>query len=198
MIEFILNWLSASYPILVSGVILAGIVWVTARFYYTRFRKVETDLKALPCESHNQLINAIKDDVKSIKDYLVTKDQRATNVFGMKRSPRVLNESGKEVYNIIGGDEFLTANKQLLFDRLANKSPRTALDVELSAKEVCIELLSNPIFDRIKDTVYNAPAIKLKRPDGSIEEYGFTLADVCFVLSIPLRDMYLKEHTDIL
>lgn len=136
-------------------------------------------------------------DIKSIKDYLVNKDQRAANILSMKNSPRVLNPNGKMIYDIIGGDKFIADNRQLLIDKIKNKNPATPLDVELYAKEVCIELLSDPIFDNIKNIVYNAPAIKLKKQDGTEEDYGFTIADVCFVLSLPLRDEYLKEYPDL-
>lgn len=101
------------------------------------------------------------------------------------------------IYDIIGGDKFIADNRQLLIDKIKNKNPATPLDVELYAKEVCIELLSDPIFDNIKNIVYNAPAIKLKKQDGTEEDYGFTIADVCFVLSLPLRDEYLKEYPDL-
>ena len=57
-------------------------------------------------------------DIKSIKDYLVNKDQRAANILSMKNSPRVLNPNGKMIYDIIGGDKFIADNRQLLIDKI--------------------------------------------------------------------------------
>ena len=44
-------------------------------------------------------------------------------------------------------------------------------------------------FNHIKDIVYDLP--EMDTPEG---KYELTLNDVCFVLSIPLRDMYIKEN----
>lgn len=151
--------------------------------------KIQNGLDKLPCAFHH-------DDIKSIKDYLVGKDAKAVNILSMKQSPLVLSPLGKKVYEIIKGGEFINDNRDLLMERLSHKNPRTALDVELSAKEVCLELLGNKIFDDIKDIVYNYPAIKTDI-DGKESDYIITIADVCFVLSIPLRDMYLKAHPEI-
>lgn len=112
----------------------------------------------------------------------------------MKNSPMVLNDNGSMIYNIVNGDRFITENQDVLLSRIADKKPRTLLDVEIAAKEVCLDLLSNPIFDGIKNIVYNHPAVKIKKEDGTESDYVFTIADVCFVLSLPLRDIYLKVH----
>lgn len=45
--------------------------------------------------------------------------------------------------------------------------------------------------------VYNAPSITVKGVNGEEVSHDLTLQDVCFALSIPLRDMYLKEHPEI-
>ena len=34
--------------------------------------------------------------------------------------------------------------------------------------------------------------------EGNEKTYEVNLADICFILSIPLRDMYLKEHPEIM
>ena len=153
--------------------------------------EIKNDVKTLQKD-----IDSVKMDVKSIKDYLVTKDQKAINVLAMKNSPMVLNENGKQIYEIIVGDKFLADNKTLLFERIDSKKPRTPLDVEIAAKEVLIDLLSSPIFDGIKNIVYNYPSIQIKQ-EGKDIDYAISISDVCFVLSIPLRDMYLEAHPEI-
>ena len=44
----------------------------------------------------------------------------------------------------------------------------------------------------------NAPAYKLKDAEGNEKMYDLSLPDVCFVLSLPLRDMYLAAHSEIM
>ncbi len=204
MLETIWNWIMENYPGMFAMLVVAAIVWTVSRWYF----KFEARVKA--CEAHEPAIeeirndvktlrkdiDSVKMDVKSIKDYLVGKDAKAVNILSMKQSPLVLNPLGKKVYEIIKGDKFINDNKDLLMGQLSHKNPRTALDVELSAKEVCLELLSNKIFDDIKNIVYNSPSIKIGA-DGKESDYIITIADVCFVLSIPLRDMYLEAHPEI-
>ncbi len=201
MESLIVEWLKENAP-LVLAFIVGGFCCVWGYRIYDRLVKRIDD-----CEKENKdttvalnklqkEMEGVRDNVKSIKDYLVGRDQRVTNIFAMKRSPRMLNENGKQIYNIIKGDEFLDKNEGLLLEKLAEKHPRTALDVELSAKEVLFELLSDPVFDEIKDIVYNAPSIQIT-VDDKVSEYGFTISDVCFVLSLPLRDKYLESHKDI-
>jgi hypothetical protein len=64
------------------------------------------------------------------------------------------------------------------------------LDVEQAANAACLSLIPTPEFNKLKDFVYNAPSIEVA--DG--EKYDIALNDICFVLSLPLRDMYLKEQ----
>ena len=57
----------------------------------------------------------------------------------------------------------------------------------------CILCANETFFKQIKDFVYSYHTIKME--DGKEKEV--TLEDACFILSIPLRDMYLAEHPDI-
>ncbi|WP_298548987.1 hypothetical protein [uncultured Parabacteroides sp.] len=204
MLETIWSWIMENYPGIFAMLVVAYAVW-HIRGWYSKF-----DARVKACEAHEPAIEEIKNDVKtlqkdidsvkmdvkSIKDYLVTKDQKAINVLAMKNSPMVLNENGKQIYEIIVGDKFLADNKTLLFERIDSKKPRTPLDVEIAAKEVLIDLLSSPIFDGIKNIVYNYPSIQIKQ-EGKDIDYAISISDVCFVLSIPLRDMYLEAHPEI-
>lgn len=204
MIETIWSWIMGNYPGIFAVLVVAYAVW-HVRGWYSKF-----DARVKACEAHEPSIeeirtdvktlrrdiDGVKMDVKSIKDYLVTKDQKAINVLAMKNSPMVLNENGMQIYNIIRGSKFLADNKAVLFEQINNNKPRTPLDVEIAAKEVLIDNLSSPIFDEIKNIVYNYPSIQIKQDDKEVE-YAISISDVCFVLSIPLRDMYLELHPEI-
>lgn len=142
-------------------------------------------------------VDSIHSDVTTIKEYLVGKDQKLLSIFSMKRSPRVLNPNGELIYEIIHGEQFLSENKELLYKKITEKKPNTMLDVEMTAREACIELQSNPIFNKIKDIVYNHPEITIKDANNQDVKHAITMTDVYFVLSIPLRDMYLADHSGI-
>jgi hypothetical protein len=111
------------------------------------------------------------------------------NIFSIKVSPRALNELGKRLFNDIDGNSFLKENKNVLFKSITESNPLTELDVEQVANVACLSLVSTPAFNKMKDFVYNSPAVEI---EGG-KKYDISLNDICFVLSIPLRDMYLNN-----
>lgn len=120
--------------------------------------------------------------------FLGQKYPKRGKLFSQKQSPRVLNSMGLEIFEKIDGQKFLEENKEVLFERIDSYEPNTRLDVEQQAFNALVALSTDSIFNRLKDYVYDAPAITT--PDGS---YELTIGDICFILSIPLRDMYIKE-----
>lgn len=121
--------------------------------------------------------------------FLGQKYPKRGSIFAQKGSPRSLNELGKKVFEDINGQEFLDENKDILFTFIDNESPKTRLDVESYSMQALMKLTGDSVFNRLKDYVYEAPAMEL--PDG--KKYELAIGDICFILSLPLRDMYIKE-----
>lgn len=138
-------------------------------------------------------LDKVNDNLTKINSLLLLKYKDASKVFSVKNSPRKLNEIGEKVYADINGEEFLNANEEFLFSLIDTYHPKTALDVENAAHAVCAVSTENEIFNGIKNYVYNSPSYKM--PDDKL--YDLTLPDICFVLSLPLRDRYLKAHPEI-
>lgn len=113
--------------------------------------------------------------------------------FTVKNSPRKLNGLGERVYREIEGEAFLEAHGARLAGMIAERKPKTAYDVDRYATEACLLISDDDIFNGMKDFVYNAPSYMVEGEDGKEHPYDLTLEDVCFILSIPLRDRYLKE-----
>lgn len=107
-----------------------------------------------------------------------------------KHSPYRLTELGKKICDEVQGEKFLQDNKDVLFEYIDEHKPLTRLNVEELAAQALFRQTSKPIFNYIKDYVYEAPSYK--DVDGEMSE--LTIGDICFILSIPLRDMYLKER----
>ena len=141
-----------------------------------------TSFGKLPCTDHH-------DDLTKVKSVLIQKYPSSANVFSAKASPRKLNELGQKLFNDIDGEQFIQNNKEELYRLIDNSKPLVALDVEQAALMACHALTPTPVFNDIKNYIYNAPSINL--PDGSI--YDITLDDACFVLSLRLRDVYLQD-----
>lgn len=57
------------------------------------------------------------------------------------------------------------------------------------ALTVLLYYTSTDAFNHIKDIIYDLPEFDTEKG-----KYELTLNDVCFVMSLPLRDMYIKEH----
>ena len=145
--------------------------------------KLENMAEHLPCNAHH-------DDITKIKTVLVEKYPKSSSVFSMKSSPRKLNPTGEKLFAAINGEQFLKDNKERLFGYISDNSPLVALDVEQLSNAACLSLVSTPAFNSMKNYVYNEPTWTL--PDG--KQYDITINDICFVLGLRLRDMYLSEH----
>ena len=174
-------------------------VWYFSRWYHRRFLKLEEKadkLDKLPCVKHDEMFASIKEDLAVIRTYITTKYPTAAPVFSQKMSPRRLNEAGEKLLADIGGLAFLDTNKGILISCIEERKPKTALDVEESALLVLYDHLDDDMFIGMKQWVYNSPSRRLKI-DGEERDYTVTMNDVCFVLSLPLRDMYLDLHHDV-
>lgn len=148
--------------------------------------KLENVTEHLPCNVHH-------DDITKIKTVLVEKYPKSSSVFSMKSSPRKLNPTGEKLFAAINGEQFLKDNKERLFGYISDNSPLVALDVEQLSNAACLSLVSTPAFNSMKNYVYNEPTWTL--PDG--KQYDITINDICFVLGLRLRDMYLSEHPEL-
>jgi hypothetical protein len=160
-------------------------------------KNLNNSIEKLPCGQRATEMQNIHDDVLAIKTFLATKHKNTEAVWGLKHSPTTLNENGEKLFNSINGKDFLEKNKDFLLKKLSEKNPKTALDVETESHSILIENTDNDIFNGLKNWVYNSPTMSIKDKD-EIKEYTITLYDVCYVLSIPLRDMYLQLHPEIL
>jgi hypothetical protein len=169
------------------AVILGGVWFIIERAFKSgvnarKLEEIERNTSNLPCVLHG-------DDILKIKSILIQKYPSSAGIFSIKTSPRVLNELGARLFNDIDGAVFLEENKATLFRLITESNPLAELDVEQAANTACLSLTTTPMFKRMKDFVYNSPAIEIE--DG--KKYEISLNDICFVLSIPLRDMYLNE-----
>lgn len=168
-----------------------------------RFDEVNHRIDKREAESKN-IISKLEDKIDKVRDtvqehtsalveiyaVLGRKYPKRGESFAQKNSPRKLTELGKKIYNDINGDQFLCDNKEILFGYIDERKPLTRLDVEELAQQALFRLTNKPVFNYIKDYIYEAPAYK--DIEGEMSE--LTVGDVCFILSIPLRDMYLKER----
>ncbi len=213
----IVNFLLEHWPwVTITAILVVLAVYVcikASKWYFGRF--VPTEKKAnvaesklsdlndlaktvgnLPCSKHDESFGKIMEAITEIRAFLMTKNPKTATMFAIKHSPLQLNEAGKELLEDIGGKAFLEENKDLLIASIEEKTPKTALDAEESALEVLFAHLDDDMFNGMKKWVYNSPSRKVEI-DGEEKDYSVTINDVCFVLSLPLRDMYLELHPEL-
>ena len=149
-----------------------------------RLSDAEDKIKTLPCERNTLDIVELRSKVRSID---IKPD------LSLKNSPKQLNEHGKKIFRDIDGDRVLNDNKEILFEAIDRAQPATAYDVEQAAYMALYYQTTHEMFIPIKNYLYNAPYAELEN-NGQKVIRELTIDDACFVLSIPLRDMYLSEH----
>ena len=221
--EVLLNFAEEHFGVaFVAGVILvaavlSGIVWLTV--WIVKFTSGNRDLKAkiesMPCrehakslEKHSDVIGEINSSLNRIDgqvDFLVrlatnnSSDTLAvsSSTFSEKKSPRKLNDNGNKLFAEVRGEEFLQENGRFCLGEIAKLNPKTALDVENYALSVLLANSGRPEFNRLKNWVYNASSLEIKDASGSVSHKDISMEDVLFVLSIPLRDLYLAEHPEV-
>ena len=172
----------------------------------TTTKRLETDLQGVKddlqgvkddLQGVKDDLQGVKNDIISIKAVLISNFPNAEKIFSMKHSPLRLNEIGERVFNEINGAKFLEENKDFFLSQIEQKAPKTALDVEQTAKLTCTINTDNDIFNDIKNYVYNAPSLQLTNEEGKKQTYNISMYDICFILSLPLRDMYLEAHPEL-
>lgn len=140
-------------------------------------------------------IDSMQADILMVKAAIKVSDD--PGYLSMKRSPRRLSELGEQILKDIDGADFIRQHREKLFEIMDRYKPRTALDVENAASDACVISTDSDIFDGIKNYVYNAPSYTVKDTEGKEQRYDLSLMDACFVLSLPLRDLYLEAHPEI-
>lgn len=176
--------------IITAIVSLLGVIGtaITFAYYVGRFTKrvdnIEDKQKKL--EDHSI-------EIEQIKLLLASKYKDAPQWLTFKHSPRVLTPLAEKVFNDIHGKEFLEKHKQDFFNFIDKKHPKTALQTEEVCVEACINLSSKDYFNYIQDYVYQSP-ILITADEIKVE---VSFIDICYILAIPLRDMYLEAHPEL-
>lgn len=209
--NFLENHLPTAVFLFVAVLIaLVFLVWWAANIWH--------ELKSRPCNEHGENIVTHTAKISEIASSLSKIDgklemlikilpmsmQSKENILSsespaltQKNSPRVLNDNGLIVSHRFGCEPFFDNNKDWLISELSKFSPMTPLDVETYSTIALRVASSDQRFNDIKNKIYNSAAIELTTEQGLPKKYEITLEDVIFVLSLYLRDEYLRLHPEI-
>lgn len=144
---------------------------------------------------HDNVENALKDiskRVATIERFLIKNGGADYNEFTQMNSPRQLNPKGRRLYNESGSALFLLNKKDVLLRMLSSEmnklKVKTALDVEILAQKVCLDVSRNEEFKPIKDYIYTHPIF-----EGS----NVSIDTISMLMGLELRNEYLKMHPEI-
>ena len=193
----------------IIGVTITGLAAIASFVWFGTFKafglgKTMQKINNMPCKAHEDRINAhqakidlMNEELVRISSVLMIKYRDARDVLSAKHSPRRLTDAGQRIFADANGQAYLDANKDYLFAEIDRRKPLAKLDVEDASYAVLIDATRLEAFNPIKTFIYNAPNYQLTKSDGTPMSYDVSLIDMCFVMSIPLRDMYLAEHPEI-
>jgi hypothetical protein len=165
---------------------------------YKRLDKIDARFDQLSCGIHQRAINKLELDVVEEQTFLRTKFPSAKIGISGRNSPTELNEHGQKIFADMEGDDFLRLYGSYFLQKIECKNPKTALDVEIIAYEVLLLSTYDDIFNQIKVKVYHYPSMDVIDRRGQTVKMDVSLADVCYVLSLKLRDMYLETRPAVL
>lgn len=208
----------SQYVVALAALIIAAVwaIWRLATRFQSMNDKVE-GIDSLPCARHNSRLDSHDAQISDTRallgrmegqlELLVQNTIEKTGnkirkksgvAYSAKHSPRKLNEFGEKLLKDCGGADFLKANMSFFISKIEQLQPKTALDVEDMALAVLQMHTNEDMFIPIKNWIYNAPAREIKTPDGTLTMQEADMDDVIFVLSLPLRDEYLKLHSNLI
>lgn len=142
-------------------------------------------------------LDSHEDKLTQIINILTKKYPKASDAFAMKNSPRKLSETGERLYQESGAKAVLEECMDSFIGIVEQKNPDNALDVERECYETLVCRTDIKEFRAVKDWVYNSPDWDIETDNGK-QRYTIDMNDICFVMSIPLRDEYLKRHPEVL
>lgn len=149
-----------------------------------RLSRVETKIDRLEDDTKDiqRRFNRLEPVVIEIQSVLKENGFPLHQPFITPGSPLKLTEAGEDLANHVNGYAFIETNKEFFVALLEQVNPATGYDVQETAKKVLTDTVSHPIFNPIKEIIYKE---------------GSAIEPVLSVLSIILRDIYLKEHQEI-
>ncbi len=186
MISTICNYLLEHQGIVGITVVIAIIVfligWKLSEFY-NETKKVN---KSFP-EIKDKL-SSIDSSLNTLNTILIEKEIIKSSIYSQANSPRIVNESGKKVYQQSGAKNILEENSNNLINELEKLDNRSLLKLEQNCLKVMISKMNTDEFKPIQDFAFQNP---------NFQDKPLTYTDILYIMSIYLRDIYINKHPEL-
>ncbi|OJV35602.1 MAG: hypothetical protein BGO33_13790 [Bacteroidia bacterium 43-41] len=219
IIEIIVEWIGDNYPLVFAFIAVIWITWKVSRLY-AKQKSINEKVDDLPCTKHredidtshsnynellrvtnevNVTVSGMEDRLIEVLKWIIKKDSKMTDALMAKASPLNITPLGYVVYNESGAAKLMEEHLPAFIDTLAGIDPKTAYDVENESFNIILKNTGQPYFKPLKDYLYVAPdPAKFVNPDTKKEvDISLSLSQIAKLMSLVLRDEYLKLHPEI-
>jgi hypothetical protein len=150
-------------------------------------------------EDLRKLILSRENNIEELVAWVMKKDNKMINILTKKHSPLSMTAVGKILFELTPTMQLVDDNKGYFLSEIEKENPPTAFDVENTAFKVMLRNINQPMFNGLKQYLFNAPEkIPVKDPDTNEEELiAFDMNTAMQLMSIYLRDLYMDIHPDI-
>ncbi len=208
IIEYLIN--NAPWIVVVLVAIIA--TWRVSK-YHTKLEEIKDKVEKLPCDKHKddirdsgqrynelqRIVSSTNDMVVEINKWLMKFDNDMIDKLAKKASPLKMTPLGEVLFEKSSAKKTIDNNIDFLIKELEDINPQTAYDVEEEALSYLLRNMGNEIFTDIKQFLYYSPdTIQLKDPvSGEDKDVRLSMQSIIKLMSIYLRDLYLKKHPNI-
>lgn len=208
IIECLIN----NAPWLVVVLVASIATWRVSK-YHTKLEEIRDKVEKLPCDRHKddirdsgqrynelqRIVSSTNDMVVEINKWLMKFDNDMIDKLAKKASPLKMTPLGEVLFEESSAKKTIDNNIDFLIKELEDINPQTAYDVEEEALSYLLRNMGNEIFADIKQFLYYSPdTIQLKDPvSGEDKDVRLSMQSIIKLMSIYLRDLYLKKHSNI-
>lgn len=204
MWKSIFQYIATNYPTILLIIGACGTTWFI-KDRYDLTNEIKKDVDKLPCEQHktdlesiiknNSKLDDISSSIRKIEEWILKMDITAMGDLVRKCSPYQLTERGKALLLFSKAKECVDTNLNVFIQLLEETQPMTNYDIEKNSLSVISSLIDDPIFNDIKDFIYNSSAnIDLETSNG-IQSVPISMQRVLMIMSIYLRDKYFENQS---
>ena len=207
IIEYLIN--NAPWIVVLVAIIAT---WRVSK-YHTKLEEIKDKVEKLPCDKHKddirdsgqrynelqRIVSSTNDMVVEINKWLMKFDNDMIDKLAKKASPLKMTPLGEVLFEKSSAKKTIDNNIDFLIKELEDINPQTAYDVEEEALSYLLRNMGNEIFTDIKQFLYYSPdTIQLKDPvSGEDKDVRLSMQSIIKLMSIYLRDLYLKKHPNI-
>ena len=163
--------------------------------YHAKLEETRNKVDSLPCDKHKDGIRDSEQRYNELQRIVTSTNDKLAK----KASPLKMTPLGEVLFEKSSAKKTIDNNIDFLIKELEDINPQTAYDVEEEALSYLLRNMGNEMFADIKKFLYYSPdTIQLKDPSsGEDKDVRLSMQSIIKLMSIYLRDLYLKKHSNI-